>query len=129
VGTEMIDILLASLVEYITMKRDHIGGQVEIEHVVEAKKRFAQSLDEYIDGRISKRFETHRRHQSQQRLKIADTINSSMQSASKNIKSLSALNSAPTPPSDSSDKEAMKKWMEAYSAWYEDSRKKGLSDI
>ena len=122
----MIDVLLASLTEYINLKHDHIKGQAEVEHVVNAKKRFAQSLNEYVDSRLFIHFEQRRKHMSQERLKIADSINSSMQNAATSIKSIAALNSAPTPPKDMSDHKAVEKWMKSYNDWYDNQRKKGL---
>lgn len=123
----MINVLLATLTEVIEAQRDHAAGQADTKDVLEAKKRFSQALNELIDHRIAIAFEERRRHISQDRIATADSINAGVKSLAANIKSIAALNSAPPPPQDLKNWEAMNKWREAYSEWYETKRKKGVS--
>ena len=122
----MIDILLASLIEYINTKTEHVRGGVEAEHVVESKKRFAAALNEFVDNRVAAHLEERRRTQSQERISIADSINSAMKSTAVSVKSIAALNSAPSPPPDPEDKDAFDKWVKNYDEWYQCNRKKGM---
>lgn len=123
----MINVLLATLTEVIDAQRDHASGQADTKDVLEAKKRFSQALNELIDHRIALAFEERRRHVSQERIAAADSINAGVKSLATNIKSIAALNSAPPPPQDVKDSDAMDKWRDAYLEWYETKRKKGIS--
>ena len=122
----MIDILLTSLIEFIESKKDHIDGQVDIEHVIDAKKRFANSFNEYIDYRVALKFEDRRKSMSQERIASAETLHSAIQSTASSVRSLSALNSAPIPPVNHSDEKAMKVWTETYNEWFNNDRKKAM---
>jgi hypothetical protein len=120
-----VDILLASLSEYIKAEADHSSGHAEQSVVNEAKKRFAQSLNEYVDYRIEASLTRRRSSKSQERIALADTINATMKSTKMSVQSMRALNSAPPPP-DTNDPEAIKEWYERYAEWYEGSRGNGL---
>lgn len=71
----MINVLLATLVEYLTTQMDHSTGNADSMEVLETKKHFGQALNELIDYRIQCALEERRRHQSQERLAAADSIN------------------------------------------------------
>lgn len=122
----MINVLITTLTEVLSAQKDYSTGNSEAKDVDDAKKRFAQSLHEYIDYRIQKAFDIRRKHQSQDRIKVADSINSSVKSTASTIRSISALNSAPPPP-DLSDPEGLEKWKEIYEKWYETKRKDGIN--
>jgi hypothetical protein len=125
----MIDALLTTLLSVLDAHRDRLTGNAQARDVQQAKKRFALALNGIIDYRVKLAFEERRKHQSQQMLAVADSINSTVKSTASTIKSISALNSAPPPPrpEDLNNKEAMKKWREIYEQWYETKRKAGVS--
>ena len=123
----MIKVLLATLMEFIEAQKDHAAGQADTQAVLDATKRFNQALNELIDYRISLAFEDRRRSLSQERIIIADSINAGIKNMAANIKSISALNSAPPPPHNLDDKDSLKRWQEIYEEWYETKRKKGIS--
>jgi len=123
----MINVLLATLTEVIQAQQDHATGNADTKDVLEAKKRFAQALNEVIDHRIDLIMEERRRHLSQDRIARADSINAGVKSMAANIKSIVALNSAPPPPQDLKDTKAMQQWRDAYSEWYESKRKEGIT--
>lgn len=122
----MINVLLATLAEVVRAQQDHATGNAEKKDVIEAKKRFTQALNEYIDYRIDLAFEQRRRKQSSDRIATADSINAGVKSMASAVKSIAALNSAPPPP-DPGDDEEMRKWKKAYADWYENQRKSGMS--
>ena len=121
-----IDILLATLIEYINAKQEMSVGQAEEADVQEAKKRFSTALNEYVDWRIKGALEQRRSHLSQEMVAVAETVNSTVKDGAMTVKAMAALNSAPPPPPEN-DPEALKKWWENYRAWYEEARKKGMT--
>lgn len=123
----MINVLLATITEVIHAQQDHATGNVEKKDVVEAKKRFARALNEVIDYRIDLAMEDRRRKMSHDRIATADSINAGVKSMATNIKSLSALNSAPPPPENITDPDALQKWRDNYAEWYNNKRKSGIT--
>jgi len=125
----MINALLTSLLSVMAAHRDRTTGNADARDVQIAKKRFAQALNGLIDYRIKLAFEERRKHQSQQMIAAADSINSTLKSTASTIKSIVALSSAPPPPrpEDLDNPEAMRKWREIYEQWYESKRKAGVS--
>lgn len=123
----MFDIFLAALTEYLQTKQDYTAALVSEEELTAAKKRLAESLNEYIDFRVEASWEDRRRHISQERVKLADDINTTIKSTASAVRTITALNSAPAPPIDVTDPKKMKAWQEKYSEWYETQRKKGIT--
>ena len=121
------DVLLASLTDFLSVKSDHVEGLATAEDLADAKKRCYEALNQYIDFRVNATLEERRRSVSHERINIAESIDSAMKSTASSVRAISALNSAPAPPMYIDDKEAMKKWKEAYEEWYEDKRKRGIS--
>jgi hypothetical protein len=64
---------------------------------------------------------------SQERIAVADSINSTIKTSAAVIKSVTALNSAPPPPNAIDDHKKMEEWRKQYLEWYENQRKKGIS--
>jgi hypothetical protein len=122
-----IDLMLAALQEYLSAKKDFETGNAEQNSVDEARRRFASLFYEILDAKIANTLDARRQHQSIERIEMADTINSAMNSTASTFKSMAALNSAPMPPEDISDPEKMTRWKEAYAEWYETTRKGGLT--
>jgi hypothetical protein len=122
----IINVLLATFTDIIKAQQDHATGNADVNDVLEAKKRFSQALNEYIDYRIDLAFEERRRKMSSDRIATADSINVGVKSMATAVKSISALNSAPPPPTDPKDIHGMEKWKEAYADWYENKRKSGM---
>jgi hypothetical protein len=120
------DTLLASLAEFIAIERDYAAGQAEKSEYDLVRKRLSQALMEYIDHRVEASITRRRSHKSEQRIALADTINSAMKSTAATVKSLRALSTAPPPPS-SNDPEAMEKWKKAYEEWYSHDREEGVN--
>ena len=123
----MINVLLATLTEFLEAKKDLITGNADVDSVRETKKRFSKALYELIDYRISLAMEERRRYQSQERIAAADSINLAVKSTASTIKSLTALNSAPPPPTGDYSYEDMERWRAAYSEWYDTKRKDGMT--
>ncbi len=121
------DILLASLTDFLTVSEEHLKDLATSEDLIEAKKRFYDALNQYIDFRVSATLEERRRTVSQDRINIAESIDSALKSTASSVRAITALNSAPAPPMHVDDKEAMKKWKEAYQEWYDSKRKRGIS--
>lgn len=122
-----VDILLASLSEFWQAKTDHVNGQETVESVVEARRRVAEALNNYIDFRVNAILDDRRRTVSHDRINIAESINSAMKSTASSVRSMAALNAAPIPPENPNDAAAMKKWADAYKEWYSTQRKRGIS--
>ena len=120
-----VDIILASLVEYLNANSEHKSGNIEYSEVIEARKRFSQSFNEYVDHRVQAGITKRRSQQSQQRIDLAQTINSAMKGTQMKFSTIRALSSAPPPPT-SKKPEDLKKWQEEYDKWYNDERAKGL---
>ena len=124
-----IDIMISALEEYLLAKKDYVAGCGEEAALVSAKKRFAASLNDYIDWRTDGVLEERRKRISTERsINIADILTSNMKEVSDAI---TALNSAPTPPPSYSVDEWIKAgnhklWFEAYRKWYEIERKNGI---
>lgn len=121
-----MNVLLATLLEFLDINKDFVTGNADELEVSESKKRFFQALIDVVDYRIQLALEERRKSLSQERIAVADSINASIKSTASTIKSISALNSAPPPPT-SNDPEAMKRWIEAYDQWYNTKRKEGIS--
>lgn len=120
-----VQILLSTLEEYFKAKEDYAGGCLDNEGLQEAKKRVAQSLNQYIDWRADGVLEERRRRIStNQSVHIADILTSK---DSDFTSAISALNSAPLPLQNDIDLKTMQKWMKTYRAWYINERKNGLS--
>lgn len=109
--------------------QDRATGDADAKAVDEAKKRFSQSLNALIDHRIRLAFEQRRKHQSQEMIAVADSINASVKATATTLKGMAALNSAPPPPppEDVNNPEAMHKWRENYLKWYDSKRKEGVT--
>ena len=120
-----IDIFLAALTEHLGARKDLSAGLADETVLNETKKRFGESLNQYIDWRIEGALDKRRQRQSIERIQIADAINSTVKDTASSLRSMSALNSAPPPP-ENKDPEEMKKWTIAYAEWYETTRKKGI---
>lgn len=119
-----IQVLLTTLEEYFKAREDYAGGCLDKEGLQDAKKRVAQSLNQYIDWRADGVLEERRRRIStNQSVHIADLLTSNMGFNS----AISALNSAPLPLQNDIDLETFKNWMKTYRAWYIKERKNGLS--
>jgi hypothetical protein len=125
----MINILLTTLLGVLSAHQDRAKGVVDARELNEAKKRFSDALSGFIDYRIRLAFEQRRKTQSQEMIAVADSINASVKATATTIKSIAALNSAPPPPppEDVNNPEAMHKWREIYTEWYEKKRKQGVS--
>lgn len=117
--------ILASLEEYLSLKHDVDTGCADEDALRAAKKRFAESLNQYVDWRADSVIAEHKK-------KISSEHSGSMNALGIGIKhsniAIAALNSAPTPPKDiefmlSSGK--IREWMKAYKKWYDNERKKG----
>jgi hypothetical protein len=122
----MINVLLGSLMEVIAAQKDLESGQIEPEIVLEAKKRFTQALNQYVDYRVQLSYEQRRKQVTQERIALADSINNAMQSTAHTVRSMAALTSAPPPPDTAGDHDAMEKWVREYNDWYEQKRERGL---
>ena len=118
--------LLASLAEFIALERDFAAGQAGKNDLDQVKKRLSQALMEYVDHRVEASITRRRSQKSQQRIELADTINTAMKSTAASVKSIRALNSAPPPPAKN-DAEAMKKWQADYQKWYDTMREEGTN--
>jgi hypothetical protein len=122
----MINVLIASLTELLVLEQDFKNGHADIEDVNEAKKRFISALHAIIDYRVNLANDERRKHLSQERIAIADTINASLQSTATTVRTIAALNSAPPPPNDPSNRDEIKRWVEEYNRWYDNQREKGM---
>jgi hypothetical protein len=121
----MIDVLISTLSELLNIQKEFITGNADQEVVQENQKRFASALNELIDYRVQILLDRRQAGRSQERLAVADSINTAMQSTASTIKSLSALQSAPPPIENPSETE-MKVWIEEYNSWYDNKRKKAM---
>jgi hypothetical protein len=122
----MIKILLATLSDALNTQKDYVNGLVDDNIVLESEKRFVKAIYDFIDFRVQSHFEDRRKHMSQERIAIADNLNSAIKATSSSIKSITALNSAPVPPTNAS-KEDMELWVKNYQEWYDGQRKSGIS--
>lgn len=122
----MIEIIISALTELLEIQKDYTSGNAEEQFLLESKKRFANSLNEFIDYRVGVVLDKRRSAISQDRLSLADSINVAVQSTASTIKTLSALQSAPPPIKDGNDEE-LKIWVEEYNNWYVNNRKKGMT--
>lgn len=122
----MIEIIISALTELLEIQKDYTSGNAEEQYLLESKKRFANSLNEFIDYRVGVVLDKRRSAISQDRLSLADSINVAVQSTASTIKTLSALQSAPPPIKDGNDEE-LKIWVEEYNNWYVNNRKKGMT--
>lgn len=121
--------MISALEEYLIAKKDYVSGCGEEDAVTGAKKRFAASLNDYIDFRTDGVLEERRRKISTEKsVHIADILTSNMKEVSEAI---TALNSAPNPPpaydlEDWINAGNHKIWFEAYRKWYEIDRRAGI---
>jgi hypothetical protein len=122
----MIGVLLTTLLEVIKIDHDVTTGNADERDASEARKRFYQALCDMVDHRIQLAFDERRRHQSYERIAVADSINVNIKTTASTIRSISALNSAPPPPEDIYNTKAMQEWQDAYKAWYQTKRKAGI---
>jgi hypothetical protein len=120
----MINVLLASLIEFLEIQKDHSTGNADMNDVHESEKRFAQALDNLIDYRVQTALDERRKYQSQERISAADSINLAVKSTASTIKTLAVLNSAPPLPENVED---MEKWRAGYREWYETKRREGMT--
>lgn len=125
----MINILLTTLLNVLSAHKERAGGNADAKDVNDAKKRFSDALNSIIDYRIRLAFEQRRKHQSQEMIAVADSINTSVKATRATLRGIAALNSAPPPPSPEAvnDPEAMHKWRELYQKWYDSKRKEGVT--
>jgi len=122
----MISVLLTTLLEIIKLYPDVVTGNADERDLSAAKKRFYQSLCDMVDHRIQIAFDERRRHQSYERIAVADAINTGIKTTANIIKSITALNSAPPPPADIYDSQLMQAWQDDYTLWYQTKRKSGI---
>ncbi|MFA5758624.1 MAG: hypothetical protein WC942_04605 [Clostridia bacterium] len=122
----MISALISTLTEILHLQKDVSTGNAEQASVNAAKKRFAQALYEMIDYRVQIALEERRASISQSRIHAADSINAAIKTSASAVKSITALNSAPPPPT-SNDPNLMRKWVITYQEWYEGKRRAGVS--
>jgi hypothetical protein len=122
----MIELIISALTELLQIQKDYTSGNAEEQFLLESRKRFANSLNEFIDYRVGVVLDKRRSAISQDRLSLADSINVAVQSTASTIKTLSALQSAPPPIKDGNDEE-LKIWVEEYNNWYVNNRKKGMT--
>jgi hypothetical protein len=120
----MIDVLLATFFDIINTQHDYKTGNADQESFNEAKKRFVQALNEFVDYRVREQLDIRRTSLSQERIAAADSINASITSTASTIRSLNALVSAPPPPKDSA---RYNEWVKNYQDWYENGREKGMN--
>lgn len=123
----MINILITTLLELLDLHKEVSTGQADIDSYNESKKRFSKAFNEYLDYRNQSFYDDRRSKISQDRIQMADSINSSIKSTAASVRSITALNSAPPPPSDPNDKEAMTHWLKEYQDWYENQRNSGIT--
>jgi hypothetical protein len=121
-----VDLFLHAIIEFADLKKDYLSGNVSGDELKASSERVSQLLTDIVDERIEEKFEQRRRHQSQERIQIADSINATMKHTTATIRSISALNSAPPPPPNQTDANAMKLWREQYDDWYQNMRKKAM---
>lgn len=120
-----IDILLTALIDHLSARHDLSAGLADEDALNDTKKRFGQSLNQYLDWRIEGAIDKRRQRQSAQRIQMADVINSTVNDTASAVRAITALSSAPPPPT-SSNEEEIKRWTKAYAEWYDTARKKGV---
>lgn len=125
----MITILLTSLEEYLSSKKELRNGTLEQKTLEQSKARVQKALDEYINYQISKCNLENRKKMSSARLEMASTLSDSLKENTLSVRAVGSLNSAPRPLSekDQADPKKLKMWMEAYSKWFEGDRVKGMN--
>jgi len=123
----MTNVLLATLIEFLQIQKDYFTGNADENNLNETKRRFNKSLSELIDARIQFALDERRKHQSQERILTADSINLAVTSTASTIRSIVALNSAPPPPDNIKDTEDMDRWRQEYNEWYEIKRRNGMT--
>lgn len=123
----MLDILLAALQEYASLKQNHSNGMADAADVSSSKHRLEGALNDYIDQRILHHLNSTSQtfSASQTNLKAAESFNDSIQTTTKSIRTIAALNSAPLPP-ESRDQKVIQQWFKAYEDWYENHRKNAI---
>lgn len=123
----MISTLLETLIDALETKKEHILGNAEKQLFIDAKKRFLEALNNFIDYRISIALEQRRKSLSHERIAVADSINSAIKATASTVKSIAALNAAPSPPVNIHDAKDMEKWIQVYTEWYNTKRKAGVT--
>jgi hypothetical protein len=100
----MVDILFASLFDAIRIQNDLRTGNADLQEANESSSRFVKALTVLIDRRIDERNKFNKN----------------------NAKSITSINSAPTPLEeiDLIDPDAVREWFRQYKFWY-DTRKAG----
>lgn len=123
-----IDLILASLEEYLISKGYSSSEESNPDEVKEAKARVAKSLHQFVEYRITHAMDVRRKSLSAERIKIADTMNTNLKDMATSVKSLTALNSAPAPlkPEEMNNKKDVEVWMKAYSEWFKNDRSNGM---
>ena len=119
-----ISILLASLEEYLEVKKDFSTGCACEDDMANARKRFAESLNKYIDWRTDGVLEERRKRiNTGDSIKIAEVLSSSFESKAEAI---GALNTAPNPPKEGFSSEEFDRWVKTYREWYSVNRKRAI---
>lgn len=127
-STMSIDLVLASIEEYLELKGFTTSGTSDPKQVQEAKARVARACHQFVEYRITHALDVRRRSMSAERIKIADSMNSNLKDMATSVKSLTALNSAPPPmmPDELNKKTDLETWMKAYTEWYNSDRSNGM---
>lgn len=132
-----VNVLLASLEEYLLSKKDFLNGQQTQENLELAKKNFSKSLNEYLDSKADGIIAERKRVSSSTAIRVADVLASAFDGTNMAV---IALNNAPAPlkfENENGDNiqlvdwlEMVKKcreWMKVYKEdWYNKIRKEGL---
>lgn len=115
-----VNIFLATLEEYLKIKKDFKNAHDNEKALLAAIKRFAHAFNAYIDWRTDGVLEERGKRISTGRdLNIAELLTSNAEIPV----SVVALNAAPSPPEKLPDEQ----WVAAYNDWYNIIRKKGLA--
>jgi hypothetical protein len=136
-----INTLIASLEEFLSIKKDYLNGQQTEENYEYSKKHFAQSLNEYIDSHLpemkdSSKPKDRSRVTTASSIKVADILANAFDGSNMAV---IALNNAPSPLRFEEDEdnqniidwlEMVKKcreWMKIYDEdWYSKIRVEAL---
>jgi len=123
----MIKILITTFIDVLQNQKEYATGQIEEDLLNSSYKRFSIALNEYIHYNCEL-FDHERRIKSgQDRISIADSINTSIKSTATSVRSMSALSSAPTPPVNIHDPNSMDEWVKDYDSWYKNQRENAIT--
>jgi len=124
-----VDRLLASLEEYLDMKRE-VGTDTEFDALKGASDRVEMALKEYFQNYFDRALLEDRRKTSSITMKVP-VLSPEQAYYSWNDVSLllDALNNAPVPPTKLDDKESMKHWVSVYREWFKEKRKINVNPI